>query len=101
MPAATRRSQTSCAAEAGVVMTPIDAPAVRTTFTHDLYLTLMSLDGNGGIGLRAIVTPAVVWIWVGVFVMVAGTVLCLLPPQRKAAVLAPGEEVVSPARATA
>ena len=60
----------------------------------------MSVEPNGAIGLRAIVTPAVVWIWVGVFVMVAGTVLCLLPPQSKAAVLAPGEESVRPAEAT-
>ena len=61
----------------------------------------MSVEPNGSIGLRAIVTPAVVWIWVGVFVMVAGTALCLLPPRRTAAVLAPGEESVRPAQATA
>jgi cytochrome c-type biogenesis protein CcmF len=61
---------------------PLGTPAVRTTATHDLYLTLMNVAGDGSIGLRAIVTPAVVWIWVGVLVMAAGTVLCLLRPRR-------------------
>ncbi len=57
---------------------PIGTPAVRTTLTHDLYLSLQSVDGNGGIGLRAIVTPAVVWIWIGVCVIVIGTVMSLV-----------------------
>ncbi len=61
---------------------PIAAPAVRTTWSHDLYLTLMNVGTDGSIGLRAIVTPAVVWIWIGVFVMAAGTVLCLVPARR-------------------
>jgi cytochrome c-type biogenesis protein CcmF len=82
-------------------MDPVATPAVRTSLTHDLYLTLMSVDPNGSIGLRAIVTPAVVWIWIGVFVMVAGTALCLLPPRSKAAVLARDEESVDRARVTA
>jgi cytochrome c-type biogenesis protein CcmF len=59
---------------------PIGTPAVRTTLTHDLYLTLMNVHGNGTVGLRAIVTPAVVWIWIGVFIMTLGTGLCLLSP---------------------
>ena len=59
---------------------PIGTPAVRTTLSHDLYLTLMNVGGDGSIGLRAIVTPAVSWIWIGVFLMAAGTALCLVPP---------------------
>jgi cytochrome c-type biogenesis protein CcmF len=64
---------------------PLGTPAVRTTMTHDLYLTLMNVGNDGSIGLRAIVTPAVVWIWIGVLVMVVGTVLCLVPPRRSLA----------------
>jgi cytochrome c biogenesis factor len=79
----------------------VATPAVRTSLTHDLYLTLMSVEANGTVGLRAIVTPAVVWIWIGVFVMVAGTALCLVPPRRAAAVLAQDEEGVQRARVTA
>jgi cytochrome c biogenesis factor len=72
---------------------------VRTSLTHDLYLTLMSVGTDGSIGLRAIVTPAVVWIWIGVFVMVSGTALCLVPPRRAAPVGAPGVETALPAAA--
>jgi len=61
---------------------PMGTPAVRTGLTHDLYLTLMNVTQDGTIGLRAIVTPAVVWIWIGVLVMTFGTVLCLLPAAR-------------------
>ncbi len=60
-------------------MEPIGTPAVRTAVGHDLYLSLMNVGADGSIGLRAIVTPAVVWIWIGVFIIVAGTALCLLP----------------------
>ena len=60
---------------------PLGTPAVRTTASHDLYLTLMNVGTDGTIGLRAIVTPAVVWIWIGVLVMVIGTMLCLAPPR--------------------
>ena len=39
----------------------------------------MNVGEDGSIGMRAIVTPAVVWIWIGVFIIVAGTAICLLP----------------------
>jgi cytochrome c-type biogenesis protein CcmF len=60
---------------------PIGTPAIRTTLTHDLYLTVMNVSEDGRLGLKAILTPAVVWIWIGVVVMVVGTFLCLLPPR--------------------
>lgn len=60
---------------------PVGTPAVHSTLTHDLYLTLMNVHGNGSAGLRAIITPAVLWIWIGVFIMTAGTALCLLSPR--------------------
>ncbi|HUP21725.1 MAG TPA: heme lyase CcmF/NrfE family subunit [Thermoanaerobaculia bacterium] len=58
---------------------PLGTPAVLTGPTHDLYLTLMNVSSAGTIGLRAIRTPAVVWIWIGVLLMTAGTGLCLVP----------------------
>lgn len=60
---------------------PIGTPDVRTTLTHDLYLTLQSIEGSGAAGLRAIVTPAVVWIWIGVLVIVAGMAMSLFAGQ--------------------
>ncbi len=59
---------------------PIGTPSVRTTLGHDLYLTLMNVQRDGGVGLRAIVTPGVLWIWIGVFVLVLGTFVCLIEP---------------------
>jgi cytochrome c-type biogenesis protein CcmF len=69
-------------------MDPLATPAVKTTVTHDLYLTLMNVSSDGSVGLRAIVTPAVVWIWIGVFIMIAGTAVCLMPPMRPRAATA-------------
>ena len=60
-------------------MQPLGTPAVLVRASHDLYLTLMNVAGDGTIGLRAIRTPAVVWIWIGVVIVAAGTLLCLLP----------------------
>jgi len=61
---------------------PIGTPSVRTSASHDIYLTLQSVGGGTGkVGLRVILTPAVVWIWIGVCIMVAGTILCLVSPQ--------------------
>jgi cytochrome c-type biogenesis protein CcmF len=57
---------------------PIGTPSVRTRWSEDLYVTLMSVERDGSAGIRAIVTPAVVWIWIGVFVIVAGMGLCLV-----------------------
>jgi len=62
---------------------PIGTPAVRTSLTHDLYLTVQNVGEDGTVGLRAIVTPAVLWIWVGVLIMVGGTVVCLVEPRRR------------------
>ena len=58
---------------------PIGTPAVRTGIGHDLYLTLMNTLPDGRVGIRAIITPAVVWIWIGVFIMTAGMAICLIP----------------------
>ena len=57
---------------------PLGSPAVRTTLTRDLYLTVMNVGNDGSIGLRAIITPAVSWIWIGVLVMGLGTAMCVV-----------------------
>jgi cytochrome c-type biogenesis protein CcmF len=66
-------------------MQPIGTPAVKSNLSHDLYLTLMNVGEDGRVGLRAIVTPLVYWVWLGVLILVAGTALCLLPPRRATA----------------
>ena len=76
---------------------PIGTPKVRTSLTHDLYLTVMNIGEDGSLGLRAILTPAVVWIWIGVLIMVAGTVICLVPPRpTRVTETAPAMEAATP-----
>ncbi len=55
---------------------PIGSPAIRSTLIEDLYLTLIHFEKDGSAAaLKVIVTPAVVWIWVGgVVVMLGGFV---------------------------
>ncbi len=77
----------------------IGTPSVRTGFTHDVYLTLISAppepDDPAVIGV--IIQPMVTWIWVGGGLMALGTALALLPGGRRR----PAEPVRAPARGTA
>lgn len=67
----------------------IGTPSVRVGPTEDVYLALTSspetaeAGGDGAatdaIGLRVVVQPLVVWVWVGGLVMVLGTALALVP----------------------
>jgi cytochrome c-type biogenesis protein CcmF len=63
----------------------IGTPSVRTTPTHDVALTLLSLpDGDAtGVTLRVTVQPLIVWLWIGGGVMAAGTVLAAFPGRRR------------------
>lgn len=50
-----------------------------------MYLALTKApDADGrSIGLRVIVQPLIVWLWVGGIVMVLGTLLALFPGRRR------------------
>ncbi|MBF0491172.1 MAG: heme lyase CcmF/NrfE family subunit [Deltaproteobacteria bacterium] len=63
---------------------PIGSPAVRSTGVEDLYLTLLSFEKNGSkITLHAILTPAVVWIWIGGIVVMTGGFMALALGRKK------------------
>jgi cytochrome c-type biogenesis protein CcmF len=64
---------------------PIATPAVRSSLTEDLYLTLMAFDGDQGehATVRAIVNPAVAWLWIGGMIMGIGAVIAIVPGRRK------------------
>ncbi|MDO8461969.1 MAG: cytochrome c-type biogenesis CcmF C-terminal domain-containing protein [Deltaproteobacteria bacterium] len=55
---------------------PIGSPAVRSTPVEDLYLTLISFEQDGSkVSIRAMISPAVSWIWIGgVLVMIGGLI---------------------------
>jgi len=60
---------------------PIATPAVRSSPREDLYLTLMAFDREEGshATIRAIVNPAVPWLWVGGLIMGIGAILAIWP----------------------
>jgi cytochrome c-type biogenesis protein CcmF len=87
----------------------IGTPSVRVGPTEDVYLALTSspataeTTGDDGastdaVGLRVVIQPLVVWVWIGGTVMVLGTVLALIPGRsRRAAETTPGSSVGAPA----
>lgn len=62
----------------------IGTPSVRVSPVDDVYLALLRIpeEGDNSIGLRVIVQPLIMWLWVGGMVMVVGTVLAALPSRR-------------------
>ncbi|HXY09971.1 MAG TPA: heme lyase CcmF/NrfE family subunit [Terriglobales bacterium] len=65
-------------------------PRVRSTVGSDLYLVYEGLNQDTGRPiLKAHLNPLVMWIWVGVWIMIAGTLLALVPNAMPARVTAP------------
>ncbi len=63
---------------------PIGSPAVYSTLVDDLYLTLVQFEKDGSsVSIRAIDTPAVVWIWIGGTIVMVGGLLALSLGRRK------------------
>jgi len=60
---------------------PIGTPDVRSTLKEDLYLTLMAFDQEDGrhATIRAIVNPAVPWLWIGGMIVALGAILAVMP----------------------
>ena len=55
-------------------------PDIRSTPNEDLYLVFEGLNpGNGHPILKAHLNALVMWIWIGVWIMLIGTVLALIP----------------------
>ena len=71
-------------------MEGLTSPAVRSTPTHDLYLSLMSVQGNGErASLHLKRMPFVIWIWVSPLLILLGTALAAWPERRRVAETAP------------
>ena len=63
----------------------VGTPSVRTSFTHDVYLTLEPpvRQDSGQARIKVFVKPLILWLWVGAFVMAFGTLLAVLPTRRR------------------
>jgi cytochrome c-type biogenesis protein CcmF len=69
---------------------PIGTPDVHSTWREDLYLSIMRIDPERGqVGVLAIVTPMVAWIWIAVLMMGLGGLIALIPQRQTAIVVAP------------
>jgi cytochrome c-type biogenesis protein CcmF len=70
---------------------PIYTPAIHSTWTSDLYLSVVELDREGKyVVLRMIVMPGVLWLWIAGGVVALGALVVLWPDRRAArASLAP------------
>src|SRR5688572_3353698 len=68
---------------------PVTTPAVRTRFTHDLYVNLMAFDRDAGHATFAVwIKPLVGWIWTGGLIVALGALIGALPLQKRKALAA-------------
>ncbi|MBK5222724.1 MAG: heme lyase CcmF/NrfE family subunit [Acidimicrobiia bacterium] len=62
----------------------IPTPSVRTTWSHDIALTVSLGDWpDGPVQIRAVVQPLMSWLWTGALLMGLGTVLAAFPGRRR------------------
>jgi cytochrome c-type biogenesis protein CcmF len=55
-------------------------PFIRSTLNEDLYVVYEGLNqDNGHPILKVHLNPLVMWIWLGVWIIIAGTILALVP----------------------
>jgi cytochrome c-type biogenesis protein CcmF len=65
-------------------------PSIRSSISNDLYVVYEGQNPDTGRPiLRAHLNPLVMWIWVGVWIMIVGTVVAMIPNTVPARVPAP------------
>jgi cytochrome c-type biogenesis protein CcmF len=68
---------------------PATEVAIRSTPASDLYIVLAGIDDTGtGATFEVFLTPLVLWLWAGGFLMVIGTVIVMWPNVRERAAIA-------------
>ncbi len=79
---------------------PTSEVAIRRRLNEDLYLNFAgNSNDNDGMVLQSYVFPLVSWIWMGYWVVLFGTIVCLIPS--KSRLVYPRTEVVSVAATSA
>jgi cytochrome c-type biogenesis protein CcmF len=72
---------------------PASEVAIRRRPNEDLYINFAGLSDDGErVVLQAYVFPLVSWIWMGYWVVLSGTIICLIPS--KSRLIYPRTEVV-------
>jgi cytochrome c-type biogenesis protein CcmF len=67
---------------------PTSEVAIWRKLDEDVYLNFAGVDGEKAV-IQAWVFPLVSWIWIGFWVLSAGTVICLIPSRTKQAAVQP------------
>jgi cytochrome c-type biogenesis protein CcmF len=71
--------------------------ANRSTLKEDLYIVYEGLNQDTGRPIiKARVNPLVMWIWIGVWIMIVGTVLAMIPNAVPVRVTAPARVQAAP-----
>ncbi len=62
----------------------VGTPAIDSSWTSDVYLTIDSIpDGGGSWTFGVVVQPMVTWLWIGGGLMAVGSVLSAVPGRRR------------------
>jgi len=62
---------------------PTSEVAIHSNAREDLYVVFAGMnESQTKAVVQAYVNPLVMWIWIGGIVMIFGTMICMLPPQR-------------------
>lgn len=77
---------------------PIGSPAVYPTASHDLYVSVMSVEDDS-IGVHVFQNPLVIWLWLGAGVVGLGTMVSLVPTRVTAGAPAPASAAGGAAKA--
>ena len=66
--------------------------ALRSNLKEDLYLVLASIESDGLAAFQVIITPMVIWLWIGGVLLIVGTLVAAWPAARPATVTVPAEQ---------
>ncbi len=59
--------------------------SIRRRLNEDLYVNFAGVNDNGKAVVQAYVNPLVSWVWIGYWVLLFGTITCLVPSKLKLA----------------
>ena len=72
-------------------------PSIRSSVSNDLYVVYEGQNPDTGRPIiRAHLNPLVMWIWVGVWIMIVGTVVAMIPNTAPVRVMAPARVQPAP-----
>jgi len=57
--------------------------ALRSTLKEDLYVILTQYSEDGSATFKVVISPLIMWMWLGGVVLVAGTILAMWPGKRE------------------